>query len=126
MRLLQVGIHAEDLNRAEDFYRRLLGEPPIARFEPPGLLFFDLDGTRLLLDIGAPASLLYLQVDDVHATIEGLRADGVHVEHEPHFIYQHEDDTLGPSGMQEWHAFVRDPEGNLVGLVGYLNPATDQ
>ena len=45
---------------------------------------------------------------------------------EPHFIYQHEDDTLGPSGMQEWHAFVRDTEGNLVGLVGYLNPATNR
>jgi methylmalonyl-CoA/ethylmalonyl-CoA epimerase len=126
MRLLQVGIHAEDLNRAEAFYRRLLGEPSIARFEPPGLLFFDLDGTRLLLDLGAPASLLYLQVDDLHATIESLRADGVHVEHEPHFIYQHEDDTLGPSGMQEWHAFVRDTEGNLVGLVSYLSRATDQ
>jgi methylmalonyl-CoA/ethylmalonyl-CoA epimerase len=126
MRLLQVGIHADDLNRAEAFYRRLLREPPLAHFEPPGLLFFDLDGTRLLLDKGAPASLLYVQVDDVHATIEGLRADGVHVEHEPHFIYQHEDDTLGPSGMQEWHAFVRDTEGNLVGLVSYLAPATDQ
>jgi methylmalonyl-CoA/ethylmalonyl-CoA epimerase len=126
MRLLQVGIHAEDLNRAEAFYRRLLGEPSIARFEPPGLLFFDLDGTRLLLDLGAPASLLYLQVDDLHATIESLRADGVHVEHEPHFIHQHEDDTLGPSGMQEWHAFVRDTEGNLVGLVSYLSRATDQ
>jgi methylmalonyl-CoA/ethylmalonyl-CoA epimerase len=126
VRLLQVGIHAENLDRAEAFYRRLLGGPPIGRFEPPGLLFFDLDGTRLLLDLGAPASLLYLQVDDIQATIEGLRADGVHIEHEPHFIYQHADDTLGPSGMQEWHAFVRDTEGNLVGLVSYLNSATDR
>jgi len=35
MHLLQVGIHADDLDRAEAFYRRLLGEPSIARFEPP-------------------------------------------------------------------------------------------
>jgi methylmalonyl-CoA/ethylmalonyl-CoA epimerase len=126
VRLLQVGLHADDLDRADAFYRRLLGEPRIACFDPPGLLFFDLAGTRLLLDIGAPASLLYLHVDDLHATIEGLRADGVHVEHEPHFIYHQEDDTLRPSGMQEWHAFVRDTEGNLVGLVGQLRPAANQ
>ncbi len=124
MRLLQVGLHADDLDRADAFYRRLLGAAPIARFDPPGLLFFDLDGTRLLLDVGAPASLLYLEVDDLHASIESLRADGVHIEHEPHFIYQHADDTLGPTGREEWHAFVRDTEGNLVGLVGQLAPVS--
>ena len=124
MRLLQVGLHADDLDRADAFYRSLLGEAPTARFDPPGLLFFDLDGTRLLLDVGAPASLLYLQVDDLYATIERLRADGVHIEHEPHLIYQHEDDTLGPAGMQEWQAFVRDTEGNMVGLVGQMDPAS--
>jgi len=32
-------------------------------------------------------------------------ADGVQIEHEPHFIYQHENNnTLGPAGMQEWHS----------------------
>ena len=122
MRLLQVGLHADDLDRAEAFYRRLFGAAPLARFDPPGLLFFDLDGTRLLLDVGAPASLLYLEVHNIHATIEGLRAEGVQIEHEPHFIYKHEDNTLGPAGKQEWHAFVRDTEGNLVGLVGQVTP----
>jgi methylmalonyl-CoA/ethylmalonyl-CoA epimerase len=32
-------------------------------------------------------------------------------------IFGHEDDTLGPAGTDEWMAFVRDTEGNLVGLV---------
>ena len=126
MRLIQVGLHAEDLDRAEAFYHRLLREAPTARFDPPGLLFFDLAGTRLLLDLGAPASLLYLQVDDLHATIDRLRADGVHIEAEPHFIYEHADDRLGPSGTHEWQAFVRDTEGNVVGLVSQLNPASDK
>lgn len=27
------------------------------------------------------------------------------------------DDSLGPAGHDERHAFVRDPSGNLVGLV---------
>ena len=36
---------------------------------------------------------------------------------EPHVIFGHEDDTLGPSGTDEWQAFVKDTEGNTVGLV---------
>ena len=27
------------------------------------------------------------------------------------------DGTLGPAGAQEWQAFVRDSEGNVIGLV---------
>jgi methylmalonyl-CoA/ethylmalonyl-CoA epimerase len=34
-------------------------------------------------------------------------------------IFHHDDDTLGPAGSDEWHAFIRDTEGNLVGLVGW-------
>lgn len=117
MALVQVAQHAEDLDRAGAFYADLLGAPPTARFDPPGLLFFDLDGVRLLLDAGAPSALLYLRVDDVGATVERLRAQGVVVESEPHVIFRHEDDTLGPAGTDERHAFVRDSEGNLVGLV---------
>ena len=36
---------------------------------------------------------------------------------EPHVIFSHADDTLGPAGTDEWQASVRDSEGNLVGLV---------
>jgi methylmalonyl-CoA/ethylmalonyl-CoA epimerase len=82
------------------------------------LLFFALgDGTRLLLEGGAPSAMLYLEVEDVRTRIEQLRAEGVVVEAEPHIIFTHEDDTLGPAGTEEWMAFVRDSEGNLVGLV---------
>ncbi|NUU18809.1 methylmalonyl-CoA epimerase [Cellulomonas humilata] len=120
MGLVQVAQHAEDLDRAAAFYTDVLGAPPTARFDPPGLLFFDLDGVRLLLDVGAPSSLLYLRVPDVAAATERLRARGVVVESEPHVIFRHEDDTLGPAGTDEWHAFVRDSEGNLLGLVSQL------
>ncbi|GIG22997.1 glyoxalase [Cellulomonas chitinilytica] len=117
MGLVQVAQRATDLDRASAFYADLLGTPPTARFDPPGLLFFDLDGVRLLLDANAPSSLLYLRVDDVAATVERLRGQGVEIESEPHVIFSHEDDTLGPAGTDEWQAFVRDSEGNLVGLV---------
>ena len=117
MQLVQIAQRAEDLDRASAFYADLLGAAPTARFDPPGLVFFDLDGVRLLLDRVAPSALHYLAVDDVEATVERLRAAGVAVESEPHMIFGHDDDTLGPAGSDEWQAFVRDSEGNLVGLV---------
>lgn len=117
-RLAQVAQRAQDLDRAAAFYERLLGRPPSGRFDPPGLVFFDLGaGTRLLLEAGAPTAMVYVQVDDVRQSVEQLRADGVTVETEPHVIFRHEDDALGPAGTDEWMAFVRDSEDNLVGLV---------
>jgi len=115
--LVQIAQHADDLERASAFYAELLGSPPTATYDPPGLVFFDLGGVRLLLDRGAPSALLYLRVDDIDETVVRLRGAGVAVESEPHVIFGHEDDTLGPAGTDEWQAFVRDPEGNLVGLV---------
>jgi catechol 2,3-dioxygenase-like lactoylglutathione lyase family enzyme len=117
MALIQVAQRAEDLARASEFYADLLGMRPAATYDPPGLVFFDLGGTRLLLDKGAPPGLHYLGVDDIDATVERLRAAGVRIESEPHVIFGHDDDTLGPAGTDEWMAFVEDSEGNLVGLV---------
>jgi predicted enzyme related to lactoylglutathione lyase len=117
MFVVQIAQHADDLERAAAFYTQLLDAAPTATYEPPGLVFFDLDGVRLLLDRAAPSALHYLWVDDVDATIARLRAAGVVVESEPHVIFSHRDDTLGPAGTDEWQAFVRDSEGNLVGLV---------
>jgi methylmalonyl-CoA/ethylmalonyl-CoA epimerase len=117
MELVQVAQHAEDLDRAAAFYGDLLGCAPSGRFDPPGLLFFPLGGTRLLLEAGAPSAMLYLRVDSVRETVERLRGQGTPIESEPHVIFTHDDDALGPAGTDEWHAFIRDSEGNLVGLV---------
>jgi predicted enzyme related to lactoylglutathione lyase len=117
MRLVQVAQRADDLDRAAAFYSDLLGTEPTGRFDPPGLLFFDLDGVRLLLERGAQSATLYLGVVDIDATVERLRAAGVAVEAEPPVIFSHPDDALGPAGTDEWQAFVRDSEGNMVGLV---------
>ena len=122
MRLVQIAQHADDLERAAGFYTDLLDSEPTATYDPPGLLFFDLDGVRLLLDRAAPSGLHYLRVDDVHATVARLAERGVTVETESHVIFSHSDDTLGPAGTDEWHAFVRDSEGNLVGLVEQRTP----
>ncbi|MGO4689856.1 VOC family protein [Glaciibacter sp. 2TAF33] len=119
MEILQVAQHADDLDRAAAFYEVLLGSPPAARFDPPGLLFFNVGRSRLLLERAAASALVYLQVDDVVSTVERMRALRVEVVAEPHVIFSHTDDSLGPAGTDEWMAFIRDSEGNTVGLVSH-------
>ena len=122
MRLVQVAQGVEDLGRASAFYAELLGKEPDASFDPPGLVFFDLDGVRLLLDRGAPSSLVYLEVEDIDARVAALRAAGATIEGDPHVIFSHSDNSLGPAGTDEWMAFFRDSEGNLIGLVEQRRP----
>jgi methylmalonyl-CoA/ethylmalonyl-CoA epimerase len=118
MEILQVAQHADDLDRAAAFYETLLGGPPAGRFEP-GLLFFNVGRSRLLLERAAASALVYYEVADVHVTVDRLRAGGVEVVGEPQLIFSHTDDTLGPAGNDEWMAFIRDSEGNTVGLISY-------
>jgi methylmalonyl-CoA/ethylmalonyl-CoA epimerase len=125
MRIAQIAQHADDLDRAAAFYTLLLGAGPVARFDPPGLLFFRCGETRLLLDRAAPSGLIYFQVEDVRAEVDHLRSSGVEVETAPHVIFHHDDDTIGPAGKDEWMAFVRDSEGNLVGLVSHQSPPSE-
>ena len=121
MRLLQIAQRAVDLDRAADFYTVLLDAPPTARFDPPGMVFFDLEGVRLMLDRNAPSSTVYLHVENVHETLE--RLDGlVEVVARPHVIFTHDNDALGPAGHEEWQAFILDSEGNTVGLVAFQLP----
>jgi methylmalonyl-CoA/ethylmalonyl-CoA epimerase len=65
-----------------------------------------------------------LEVDSIDEAFARLRDAGSPVEGEPHVIFSHDDDTLGPAGTDEWQAFVRDPEGNLVGLVEHRPAGT--
>lgn len=120
MRLIQVAQYAGDLSRAAAFYSHLLAVQPAAVFDPPGLVLFNLDGVRLLLEAGAPRALLYLGVPDVRKTVNELVERGVELVAAPHIIYRHSDGLLGPAGMNEWMAFIRDSEGTTVGLVSQL------
>lgn len=122
--LHQVAQHADDLDRAVTFYTDVLGCELISRFDPPGLAFLRLGATRLLLDKAAPSALIYLRVDDVRATVQKLRSQGVTVDTEPHLIHTDTDGVFGESGWEEWMAFLRDSEGNLVGLASRHAPAS--
>ena len=114
--LRQVAQHVEDRVRATVFYRDVVGLPFLQEFEPPGLSFFDLGGgTRLLLEEGATAAVLYLDVADIAAERARLEAAGVTFVDEIHRIHVH-DGTMAPPGTEEWMTFFRDSEENLVGL----------
>ncbi len=120
--LHQIAQHADDLDRAVAFYADVLGCEVIARFDPPGLAFLRLGGVRLLLDRAAPSALIYLTVDDVRDTVAKLKADAVPVETEPHLIFTDSEGLFGEAGLEEWMAFIRDSEGNLVGLASRHAP----
>lgn len=123
-RLHQIAQHADDLDRAVAFYRDTLGLPFIARFDPPGLAFFDLGNTRLLLEGGAPSAVLYLEVDDLDAAHRLLLDAAVEVIAAPHLIFHDEAGQFGPAGTEEWMAFFHDSEGNTVGFVERRAPTT--
>ncbi len=77
--LVQVAQRVQDLERATAFYSALIGSPPVATFDPPGLVFFTLAGVRLLLEREAPSALLYLRVDDLESAVArvGRRGDSL-------------------------------------------------
>jgi methylmalonyl-CoA/ethylmalonyl-CoA epimerase len=122
LELHQVAQRVEDLDRAVEFYTNVLGGELMARFEPPGLAFVRMGEVRLLLEKAAPAGLIYLRVADVRAATDELRRTGVTIDTEPHRIHVDTDGVFGEPGIEEWMAFIKDSEGNLVGLASRHAP----
>ena len=116
-RLHQVALHSDDLDRSRLFYEETLGARFIALYEPPGLLFFEFSGVRLLLEAGAGKGTLYFQVPDIQATYEELVGRGVSFAGPPHVIFKDDDGTFGEAGLSEWMAFFEDPDGNTLALA---------
>jgi methylmalonyl-CoA/ethylmalonyl-CoA epimerase len=122
-RLHQVALSVTDLTRAVTFYRDVLGAELTMKFDPPGLAFFDLEGTRLMLDAIAGAqgmaSPLYFWVDDMTEAVATLTSRGVSFEGEPHVI------NTDADGTEEWMAFFRDPDSNILAIASKQAPTTD-
>ena len=117
MRLVQIAQHAEDLARATRFYVSALGAEEVATFDPPGIAFVRLGDVRIMFERDVDSARLYLEVEDVRESVVRMREDGVEVVSDPHPIFADDQGLFGPAGTTEWQAFVRDSEGNLVGLV---------
>ena len=116
----QIAINCHDLKRATEFYRDKLGLRLLYEF--PGLAFFDCGGVRLMLskpekaEFDHPASIIYYKVADIHQATRAISDQGVALEHEPSIIARMPDHDL-------WMSFVRDTEGNLVGLMAEMKNA---
>jgi catechol 2,3-dioxygenase-like lactoylglutathione lyase family enzyme len=79
---------------------------------------------RLLLDQAESpkpgGATLYFRVDDIHGAYKALRERGVVFDSEPHLIHRDESGTFGPAGSEEWMAFFRDPDGNVLAIAARL------
>lgn len=124
--LHQAAVPASDFARSVTFYRDTLGLTLLAKFEPPGLAFFALGETRLLVDAAAEAKpgggVLYFPVAEIHAAANELRARGVALDSGPHAIQRDDDGSFGAAGEEEWMAFFRDPHGNVLALASRVRP----
>jgi predicted enzyme related to lactoylglutathione lyase len=111
----QITITVSDVERALGFYRDVLGLSFL--FSPgPTLAFLDAGGIRLMLSTPQGAgevgknSILYFAVSDITAVHASLLERGATNERPPAFIAKMPDHEL-------WIGFLRDPDGNLVGLM---------
>lgn len=118
MEIGQVVLHVDDLERAVAFYVSFTGSAPVFRVGPAGPVFFQLEGVRLVLDPDAPSgSLFYVKARDIQSTATRLLAQGAAMVAEPCIVFPSVDAAAGPAGTVEWRALLRDPDGNLIGLI---------
>jgi methylmalonyl-CoA/ethylmalonyl-CoA epimerase len=113
----QVAAYARDLDEAIGFYKDTLGARFIAKYDPPGLLFFDFSGVRLLLEEGVTKSTLYFRVDDIESAYEELKSKGIEFTDEPHLIFRDDTGIFGEPNEEEWMVFFTDPSGNVLALA---------
>lgn len=111
----QIAITVGDVETALVFYRDALGLAFL--FSPaPTLAFLQAGTVRLMLSTpqGAGAvganSVLYFKVADIEAVFAAIVARGATQERAPQLAARMPDHEL-------WIGFVRDPDGNLVGLM---------
>lgn len=111
----QVAVTVSDVGKALVFYRDALGLAFL--FSPsPTLAFLQAGTVRLMLSTPQGAgkvggnSILYFKAADIEAVFAAIVARGATPEREPQLAARLPDHAL-------WTAFVRDPDGNLVGLM---------
>lgn len=111
----QIAITVSDVERALEFYRDVLGISFL--FSPgPNLAFLDAGGVRLMLSTPQGAgevgrnSILYFTVSDITSVHSSLVERGATNERAPALTAKMPDHEL-------WTGFLRDPDGNLVGLM---------
>ena len=111
----QIAITVSDVGTALPFYRDVLGLTFL--FSPaPSLAFLTAGNVRIMLSTPQGAgsvghnSILYFTVTDIIGTHAAIVERGARNERAPQFTAKMPDHEL-------WVGFVRDTDGNLVGLM---------
>lgn len=112
----QIAVVVSDVPRAITFYRDILGLPLLFSAGPQ-LAFLQAGSVRLMLstpqgghgEVGKN-SILYFKVSDLPAAHAAIVARGATNERAPQLTARMPDHEL-------WIGFVRDFDGNLVGLM---------
>ena len=111
----QIAITVSDVDQALIFYRDQLGLDFLFS-AGPNLAFLSADGIRIMLSTPQGAgtvggnSILYFKVSDIEAVHASVVARGAKNERTPQLAAKMPDHEL-------WTGFLRDPDGNLVGLM---------
>jgi predicted enzyme related to lactoylglutathione lyase len=116
----QIAIAVSDVAKATTFYRDVLGLKFLFG-AGPNLAFLSAGDVRIMLTLpeGAGAvgknSVLYFKVTDLAASHRAIVERGATDERGPALVAKMPDHEL-------WMAFVRDPDGNLIGLMDERRP----
>lgn len=111
----QIAVTVSDVTAALAFYRDTLGLTFLFA-AGPNLAFLDAGGVRLMLSTPQGAGrvghnpILYFRVVDIEAVYDAIVARGAASERAPQLAAKLPDHEL-------WTGFLRDPDGNLVGLM---------
>jgi predicted enzyme related to lactoylglutathione lyase len=111
----QIALTVSDVDKATTFFREVL-QLKFLFAAGPNLAFFEAGSVRLMLTTPQGAgeigknSILYFKVSDIVATHASIVARGATNERTPQLAAKMPDHEL-------WLGFVRDPDGNLIGLM---------
>jgi len=111
----QIAVVVSDVAKATVFYRDVLGLKFLFS-AGPNLAFLDAGGVRIMLSTpqghgeAGKNSVLYFKVTGIEAVQAAVVARGATNERAPQLAAKMPDHEL-------WIGFVRDPDGNLVGLM---------
>lgn len=114
-RIRQIAVTVGDVSRTLPFYRDVLGLPFLFS-AGPDLAFLSVGDIRIMLSTpqghGTPGSnsVLFFEVPNAEAAHDEMVKRGAVSERAAQFTAQMADHEL-------WIAFIRDPDGNLIGLM---------
>lgn len=115
-KIAQIALTTQDLAKSTAFYRDTLGLKLM--FEVPGMAFFDIGGTRLMIGeakLDGPLqnnSYIYFDAGDWNATEAALIARGVHFDRQAEVVQRAE-------GKEHAIRFFKDPDGHALAIMGW-------